>query len=63
MLAGLEPRIGFDARPIQPNLPSAQHFLQRPLGQVRVVPMKPAIKPDIGLGRGDGAERDRHGIP
>jgi hypothetical protein len=33
------------------------------LGQVREVPMKPAIEPDIGLSRGDGTERNRHGIP
>jgi hypothetical protein len=54
LLAGLEPRICFDARPIQADLPSAQHFLQRPLGQVREVPMEPAIKPNIGLCRGNG---------
>jgi hypothetical protein len=63
LLAGLEPRIRFHPRAIDADLPGAEHFLQRALGQIRVVPMKPAIKPDIGFGRGDGAVRDRHGIP
>jgi hypothetical protein len=27
------------------------------------MPMKPAIEPDIGLCRGDGAESNRHGFP
>ena len=63
LLARLEPRIRFHPRPIKADLPCAQHFLQRPLGQVREVPMKPAIEPDIGLSRGDGTERNRHGIP
>jgi hypothetical protein len=63
LLPWLEPRIRFRPRPIQPDLPRTEHFLQSPLGKVREMAMKPAIKPEIGLGRGDGAVGDGHGIP
>jgi hypothetical protein len=63
LLTGLEPRIRFHPRAIKPDLPGAQHFLQSALRQVREMPMKPAIKPDIGLSRGDGALRNGHGHP
>lgn len=56
----IHPGGGFGALAIDADLPAAQHFLQRALGESGVVPLEPAVEPCAGIAGFDGNGEDSH---